>query len=288
MPSEMRGLSALPMLASSPWQMSFGERAALEGVVSQLRPTLALEIGTAEGGSLRRIAAHSKEVHSFDLVAPSRELARLPNVTFHTGDSHQLLPQVLEGLAAAGRSIEFVLVDGDHSAAGVRRDLEDILRSTSVRGTVVLLHDTMNPDVREGIESVEALSSPKVSLVELDLVPGYLARREPYRLQLWGGLGLVAVDAERPAYGGAVRDDRFHELFAVLRPTVDLMIELESSGAPLDSLAARGLEERLRAEILWLRAGAARSDRAIHAMESSLSWRVTEPLRRMKRSMRSS
>ena len=47
--------------------MSFGERAALEGVLAQLRPRLALEIGSAEGGSLARIAAYACEVHSVDV-----------------------------------------------------------------------------------------------------------------------------------------------------------------------------------------------------------------------------
>jgi len=57
--------------------MSFGERAALEGILSQLTPDLALELGTAEGGSLERLAHHSAEVHSFDLVAPSLPVAEL-------------------------------------------------------------------------------------------------------------------------------------------------------------------------------------------------------------------
>lgn len=30
------------------WQMTPGERAAMEGVLSQLKPNLALEVGTAE------------------------------------------------------------------------------------------------------------------------------------------------------------------------------------------------------------------------------------------------
>src|SRR5690348_6240653 len=58
----------LPLTHDAGWQMSFGERAALEGVLAQLRPRLAVEIGTAEGGSLERIAAYSEEVHSIDLT----------------------------------------------------------------------------------------------------------------------------------------------------------------------------------------------------------------------------
>ncbi|HSZ70431.1 MAG TPA: class I SAM-dependent methyltransferase [Solirubrobacteraceae bacterium] len=288
MSSQTHELGALPMLAGNPWQMSYGERAALEGVVSQLRPTLALEIGTAEGGSLRRIAAHSEEVHSFDLVPPSAELASLENATFHTGDSHALLPQTLNDLSAAGRSIDFVLIDGDHSAEGVRQDLEAVLSSPALARAVVLLHDTMNPEVRRGIMAVHMSAYEKVALVDLDFVPGYLARREPYRLQLWGGLGMVVVDDQHAFNrGGPIRDDRFHALFAMVRPTVTVMEEIEARGLPLDGMEAKALERRLNEEIAESREKLVRSERILKAMEASLSWRITAPLRGLKRYARS-
>src|SRR5688572_15193961 len=104
-----------PVFADQSWQMTWGERFALEGLVSQLSPALAIEIGTAQGGSLRRIAAHAGEVHSFDIYPKVTELGeRLPNVVFHIGDSADLLPAMLTGLAAADRHVDFALVDGDH------------------------------------------------------------------------------------------------------------------------------------------------------------------------------
>ena len=63
------------------WQMSRGERAAVEGVLAQLQPSLALEIGSAEGACLSRIAAHAAEVHSFDLTPPTLPVA--DNVVLH-------------------------------------------------------------------------------------------------------------------------------------------------------------------------------------------------------------
>jgi hypothetical protein len=57
---------SLPLTREGDSQISFGERAALEGVLAQIRPRVAIEIGTAEGGSLRRIARYSRLVHSIN------------------------------------------------------------------------------------------------------------------------------------------------------------------------------------------------------------------------------
>ncbi|MEH3055202.1 MAG: class I SAM-dependent methyltransferase [Patulibacter minatonensis] len=195
-------MSARPSLAQAPsfqataWQMTYGERLAFEGLLAQLKPTLAIEIGTAEGGSLARIAEHSAEVHSFDLVAPSFEVA--DHVTLHPGDSHAELPRFLAQLAAEGRHPDFVLVDGDHSAEGVQQDVEDLLASDAITECVIVLHDTINEEVRAGLEAVDWTSFAKVRYVDLDAVPGrmvvsdHVARRGA----LWGGLGLAIVSTE--------------------------------------------------------------------------------------------
>jgi hypothetical protein len=273
----------LPVLvpARPAWQMSGGERIALEGLLSQVSPKLAVEIGTAEGGSLRRIAAHSDEVHSFDLVAPADDLAVLENVTFHTGDSHQLLGEFLAQAAAERRSIDFVLIDGDHSADGVRRDILDVLGSDAVTSTVIVLHDTLNPEVRRGIEAAEVASHPKVARYELDLVAGYLVRREPFRLQMWGGLGLIVLDAgHRPP---KVSDDGFHELYRVLRPSVDVMAELERRGTRLDGLSGEELEDMLRREAAASRAERDRLAARLESIEESRGWRLVMAARDLRR-----
>ena len=170
----------LAALFDGPQQMSVGERAALEGFLELAKPALAIEIGRAEGGSLRRIAAHSAEVHSLDLVAPPAELAELEQVHFHTGDSHELLPSLLAELASAGRNVDLVLVDGDHSADGVRRDLEDLLASPAVSRTLILIHDTTNEEVRAG-DRVDLDRAAKVAYADLDAVSGRLFRAESLR-----------------------------------------------------------------------------------------------------------
>jgi hypothetical protein len=182
----------LDLFARSEWQMAAGERAAIEGVLSQLKPSLAIELGTAQGGSLRCISAHSAEVHSFD-VDP--QVSDVPDhVTLHRGDIHELLPRLLRRLEREGREVDFVLVDGDHTAAGVRRDLDDLLSSSAVSQTLILVHDTANEDVRAGLADVDFDRFEKVAYVDLSFVdlrpaPGILREH-------WGGLGMVVADSE--------------------------------------------------------------------------------------------
>ncbi len=200
--------------------MAFGERAAIEGLLSAGKPELAIEVGTAEGACLRRIAPHAGEVHSFDLIEPS--IPDLPeNVRLHTGDSHVLLPQVLAEFAAAGRY--------GGLRAGRRRPLrrrgapgrrgapEPPRRSPTASSSPTT---PANEHVRAGLDAVPYGAYPKVAHVDLDFVPGHLGR-DRFPGELWYGLGLIVVDAARPAYGSgpAVQTDRHHggELLAIAR-----------------------------------------------------------------------
>ena len=195
--------------------MTLGERAALQGILASLQPRLSIEIGTAQGGSLSRVAAASEEVHSFDLQHDS-DRDWPANVTLHSGDSHKLLPDFLSELADEGRNVEFVLVDGDHTADGVQRDVEDLLASPAIRRTVIVLHDTLNDDVRRGITAAGAEGRPEVALHDLDFVGGHLSIAGEYENHLWGGLGLILVDREGGAFkAGAAVDPTFEDAFTV-------------------------------------------------------------------------
>jgi hypothetical protein len=289
------------------WQMSLGERAAVAGVLAQLAPGLAIEIGSAEGAGLRRIAAYTGEVHSFDLASPSLPVP--DNVTLHTGDSHELLPRLLGELAQQERNVDFVLVDGDHAPEGVRRDLEDLLNSPALARTVILIHDTANERVRQGIDAVRFTAWPKVAHVELDWLPGRLFAEPALRNELWYGIGLVLVDSARPAYlTGSVYEQRYHPAAPLLADMRDLVLARERAPAGLDERddpahlrkrllaltvelsVARMREVELQAQLsdVTERAEQAermgeRAQRTLGDVMGSASWRMTEPLRGAKR-----
>jgi hypothetical protein len=246
-----------------------GERAALEGVLSVSKPSVSIEIGTFRGASLERIAYHSETVHAFDLERrPELTRERFPNVTFHIGSSHELLPRVLEELAETGQNVDFVLVDGDHSAPGVKADLEDLLSSPSVGRTVILLHDSLNDRVRAGLEQVEYDTYDRVTFVDLDFVPGRVYREGPQEDELWYGLGLVIT--------GWDTDDS-----PDIYPAPDVYEAFTRSLAGGEAPRALG-----HGQLLELEAELQDQRRLVSLMEQSLSWRVTAPLRGLRRLLR--
>ncbi len=277
----------------SPWQMSRGERAAVEGILAAMRPSLAIEIGSAEGACLRRLASYGGEVHSFDLQPP--QLDQAANVTLHTGDSHELLPAFLSELAQQDRNVDLVIVDGDHTPEGVRQDLQDLLDSPALGRSAILIHDTANERVRAGLDAVHFSAWPKVSHVELDWIPGHLFAEPSLRNELWYGLGLVLVDAARLAYtNGSVYEQRYHPAAPLLAEVRDFVVARENQPVAGRSAVKLGMELRaaesrqaqLEEEMALLRERLRRSDAALRDIKGSPSWKLTEPLRSAKHKAR--
>jgi hypothetical protein len=277
-------LRELPAFTQAPWQMSYGERTVIEGMLAMVSPRLSIEIGRAEGGSLRRIAAHSEAVISFDIVEPSREVTELDNVTPFTGDSHRLLPIELERIASDGGNVDFVLVDGDHSAEGVREDMLHLLASDAITRTVILSHDTLNQDVRSGLSSIDYDSYGKVAWVDLDFVPGYVAQL-PERLgECWGGLGLTVVDASGDFQSAAARhSEHLVDQSTLIWPAADWI--RKESDASIELVPSTTLS-RAENEAVRLREELERERHWLGQIQQSASWRLTEPLRALKRLLR--
>jgi Methyltransferase domain len=260
-------------MADADCQMSFGERAALLGVLGALRPRIAVETGTYEGGSLRFLAAHCAQVHTFDLCDLVHGRDSFENVAFHIGDSRVLLPELLRDLQERAETVDFALIDGDHSSEGVRRDLASLLDSAVADSAVILLHDTMNPEVRAGIELAGLAARANVVYYELDFVAGYEFVGGHFDGQTWGGLGLVVTgDRRNSGYGPSPAQTLYRESFEVMRERRSLDAQLVEARSDLDHV-----QRELQAARHWL-----------NAIESSVSWRMTEPLRAVRRRLSSS
>jgi hypothetical protein len=106
---------------------------------------------------------------------------------------------LLETLEAEGRNVDFVLLDGDHSSHVIRVDVGNLLRSGALKRTLIVMHDTINEDARAGIESARPQDFENVRFVDLDFLTGAMIREPPFEDQLWGGFGVIVVDAGRVA-----------------------------------------------------------------------------------------
>jgi hypothetical protein len=273
------------------WRMPLGERAALEGVLVQLKPSLSVLVGVAEGGSLEQIVAHSEKVHSVDSIEPKGAVGAANRLAIHTGDSLTLLSAELKRMADEGLSVDFILLNGDRSTEGVRQDVEDLLNSGAVTQTVILIHDVNNETVRAGLNMVHYTAWPKVAHVDLDFIPGYMSREERLRHELWGGLGLVIVDSTRLAYtAGPVMQDRYYSAASLLADARDQVVERESASESDENdeheEAAVSQEDRLlryigelESEILRITSVSAHHEKLWRDMMASVSWSMTRPLR---------
>jgi hypothetical protein len=185
------------------WNMECSERVAMIALLEWLKPSCSIEIGTREGGSLSVISKNSGKVFTLDLAADCIAAAsHFPNAEFIAGPSPETLPGVLRTIAEQQLALEFVLVDGDHSEEGVRRDIECILKYKPVKPCYILMHDSFNPFCREGIISAAWEKSPHVHSVDVDFITGKLhPPGETYNgmhvdAQMWGGFGLAVMRPE--------------------------------------------------------------------------------------------
>lgn len=187
-----------PESYSLEWQMDSHERLAIQAILSQLRPSLAIEVGTYKGGSLQVLADFSQKVISID-IDPSVKLAleqHFENVDFYTGKSHELLAQIFENKELT-QKISFILIDGDHTTKGVKTDILTILNYFIPKMTcVILMHDSFNPDCRRGILEAPWSKYPFVHELDLDFMPGKYygsAHDTAAPRTMWGGFACALL-----------------------------------------------------------------------------------------------
>jgi hypothetical protein len=179
------------------WQMSQAERMAMSHLLATIQPKLAVEVGTYQAGSLSLIARHSGWVYSIDIdPAIPEKFSQFQNTTFITESSTTSLPALLARLEAERAPLEFILIDGDHSAEGVRRDLNSVLQFQPTRDVYVMMHDSFNPACRSGMLAADWATARHVSFADLDFIHGKVVQQGgPFDGELWGGLALLVLKA---------------------------------------------------------------------------------------------
>jgi cephalosporin hydroxylase len=206
------------------WWMTDAERLALVGLLADLRPECAIEVGVYRAGSLSVLSRFGKKVYALDIDPECEALFRgkFDNVEFITGDAAQTLPVLLARIQADQEPLGFVLIDADHRREGIRRDIEAVLRYTPAQPLYLLLHDSFNPECRRGIQEANWSANPHVHLVELDFVPGrFVTEEEPDgQREMWCGFALAVLLPEKRSGNVVVHENESLAFRSALRHSV--------------------------------------------------------------------
>ncbi|MFY9269043.1 MAG: class I SAM-dependent methyltransferase [Candidatus Manganitrophaceae bacterium] len=206
------------------WLMTDAERGTLRALMSTLKPQCAIEVGVYRAGSLAILAEFCQKVYALDIdpYCQSTYASQFPNVEFITGSSQDTLPGLIDRLQATGEGLDFVLIDADHSAEGVRRDINNVLRYRPHRPLYIIMHDSFNPGCRSGMMKATWSGNPHVHMVELDFVVGrFVTQKESndYR-EMWCGLGLGILLPERRVGDVIIHENEALTYQAALRHSV--------------------------------------------------------------------
>jgi cephalosporin hydroxylase len=178
------------------------ELEALGEIVADLRPERALEIGTARGGTLlflTRLASPRATIISIDLPGGrfgggynrrrrwfyQRFARRGQRLHLLQGDSHS--PEMLARAKAAlaGRLLDYLFIDGDHTYQGVRSDFE--MYAPLVRkGGVIAFHDIAEHPPSTGCQVSRFWNQIKRQYRHVEIIED--------RKQGWAGIGVLYVD----------------------------------------------------------------------------------------------
>ena len=208
--SATRALARLPMPLRSSRQLAreslaagaiqkVPELARLIALVRALRPAAVVEIGSFKGGTLAawcKVAAPDAVLVSVDLpvefgtpATPDdlRKLARSrQRLEVVRGDSHADETRAQVETALAGREVDFLMIDGDHTYDGVSRDFE--LYAPLVRdGGVIAFHDVVPHPSLPGVE-VDRLWRDVRARYEHE---EFVARGHDLGFGDWGGIGVL-------------------------------------------------------------------------------------------------
>jgi hypothetical protein len=192
----------LDTLLRAPAELLLPERLLLYALVRGLRPVRCLEIGTHFGGSTTIIAAALDDAGAGTLICIDPH-PLVPSGVWDTVSHRATMiakpspAAVDDALERAGGRFDFVFIDGDHSLAGVVRDVEAVIQAAA-SGAHLLFHDSHYWEVAAAIDScltrfagslVDCGTLSTLSTAPITGADGSTAR--------WGGLRMLRTTAER-------------------------------------------------------------------------------------------
>ncbi|MDQ1260966.1 MAG: hypothetical protein QG575_147 [Euryarchaeota archaeon] len=189
------------------WQMNHSERLALTALLSRHRPRCSIEIGTNKGGSLSLISQYSNIVFSIDIDPKMPEkFGCFKNVCILTGPSSEILPLLLDELNKENISLDFMLIDGDNSAEGIKQYIDNLISYIPNKPFFLMVHDSFNPECRKSLLETNWEKSQYVDWIDLDFIPGRIIEDNGQaKDEMWGGLALVYFKPS--ARNGPIRRD---------------------------------------------------------------------------------
>jgi predicted O-methyltransferase YrrM len=157
------------VLSTAPVVMVPAERMLLYTLVYATQPRRYLEIGTLQGGSAAIVCG---ALDSLGIPTPMVLVDPAPAIdpelwsnlahraTLLRGFSPAVLPDAV--VAGGGGPFDFVLVDGDHTKAGVLADLWGVLPLCAV-GAYILCHDCFFPEIAAAIDEFVLAAGERVA-----------------------------------------------------------------------------------------------------------------------------
>ncbi len=175
------------------------ELTSLCQTIKELKPKVIVEIGTANGGTLFFYThiADPEKIISVDLPSGSfgggypfwkapffRSLGKKHTIKLVRADSHREETILKVKKLLKGNRIDFLLIDGDHTYEGVKKDFQ--MYSPLVRkGGVVVFHDIAQHDPKVGCEVDKFWNEIKQSHAHAEMVEE--------QNQGWAGVGVLYV-----------------------------------------------------------------------------------------------
>lgn len=174
------------------------EQLSLTTILSRLNPLCSIEIGSSEGGSLPLISQYSKMVFAIGIDSNiAGKFSYFKNVSFFIDPSSNMLPSLLHELDSENIPVEFIFIDGDNYAEGLKRNIDFLLNYIPKKPLLVIMHNCFDPECRRGILEANWEKSLYVHQVDIDFVPGRLVDDGgTIPGELRGGLALAYLKPE--------------------------------------------------------------------------------------------